>query len=424
MSLLTLLASCSPGKRLVTDATTLEQGGLRSEALAKYTSAYYDYQRAEALVGMKRVTQTILDSKLNSAQMLCMTENYDSALAAYEDAFAYKNQNSALELNLQLNAMENFNSCKQSYIESLYAEAEKAVLKEDYDAAQTLIRKIFSLDRKNQKAHYLDTMCEVLPNYNAGKKAMELELWREGYIYLNEVCASDAGYKDAVALRAECLKKGTFAIAYKIKDNKTAPDAVEAALAATINGELLATENPFLELLERENLNVVIQEQQETLSPEFDSDNSYNLGKLKRAQFILSGELVYFKSELTAENSRKCDCASSLGIYSDKVVCFETTQARKLNASYKYQLIDAETGKLYISDVLSFSDEDQSLKYVYEIQKKISLTSPTLTKDHDVNLSGMKNATPDILLTEQDLLLRLYASVANKVSAALEKFSP
>ena len=77
-------------------AQTLEAGGLRTEALEKYTSAYYDYDRTEGLVGMKRMSQGILDGKFQSAQMSCMVENYEVALAAYEDAFAYQNQMSIL----------------------------------------------------------------------------------------------------------------------------------------------------------------------------------------------------------------------------------------------------------------------------------------------------------------------------------------
>ncbi|MFN0031730.1 MAG: CsgG/HfaB family protein, partial [Flavobacteriales bacterium] len=265
--------------------------------------------------------------------------------------------------------------------------------------------------------------CEVLPNYNAGKKAAELGLWREAYVYFDEVCRIDAGFKDAVPMRNECLAKGAFTVAYIITDNKQAGNNMEEALAATIKGELLKSENPFLELLERENLAVVIKEQQQTLSPEFDNENS-NLGKLKKAQFILSGELVHFKSEVTPVEKRKCDCATTLGIADEKVICYEVTQNRMLNASFKYQLIDAETGKLYLSDVISFADQDYSKKHEYEIQKKLSLLSPTFTKDHDVNLNGMKQTTPDVLLTEQDLLLRMYASFANKVSSALSHFSP
>ncbi|MFM9983834.1 MAG: CsgG/HfaB family protein [Flavobacteriales bacterium] len=418
------LASCNEGKKLMKEGQTLETGGLRSEALEKYTQAYYNFNRTEGLVGMKRMSQGILDGKFQSAQMSCMVENYEVALSAYEDAFAYQNQQVSLELKSPPSAMENYQACKSKYIESLYEEAESAVLKEEYEKGQNLIRKILSIDRRNQKAQYLDLMCEVLPNYNAGKRAMELEMWREAHVYFDEVCLIDAGYKDASAMRAECLKKGSFAVAYKIKDNKEAPDNVEKALGATIKGELLNSRNPYLELLERENLDVVIQEQQETLSPEFDSESSSSAGKLKRAQFILSGELVYYRSEVTPEVRQSCDCANKLSIYSDKVNCYEITSKRKLEATFKYQLIDAETGKLFISDVITFSKQDDGLKFDYEIQKKFSLMSPTGYKNHEVDLSTLKKPAPDLLLSEQDLLLQMNAFFSNKVSAALSKFSP
>lgn len=419
-----VLVSCSQGKRLMKDGAALENGGLRQEAYTKYEAAYYDYNYALGMVGMKRISQSILDSKFANAQMMCMSENFDAALTAFEDAIAYKNQMVHLELNAPLNAYENYSQCKQNYIDKLYAEAEQLVLTEQYTKAQNHITKILSIDRNNQKAEYLDILCNVLPNYNAGKKAMELGLWREGYVHFDEVCKSDAGFKDAITLRAECLKRGAFAVAYKIKDNKSTANTVEEALATAIKSNLLKSQNPFLELLERDDLDIVIQEQQISLSPEFDSENSNSLGQLKLAKYILSGEIVYFKSELLPTSSMTCDCGSKLGIYSDKVDCYEVRQKRTLNVSYKYQLIDAVSGKLYLSDVVSFETEDNSLKYEYEIKKKFSITSPTLTKDHDVNLSGLKNTTPDILLTEQDLLLKMYAEISYKVVKAMEKFSP
>lgn len=421
---LVFFSACNEGKKLMKEAQTLETGGLRNEALEKYSSAYYDYNRTDGLVGMKRMTQAILDSKFQSAQMSCMVENFEVALTSFEDAFAYQNQHASLELASPPGAMDNYQSCKAKFVESLYQEAEAAVLKEEYDKGQILIKKILSLDRRNQKALYLDLMCEILPNYNAGKRAMDLELWREAYVFFDEVCKVDAGYKDAVVLRTECLKKGSFAVAYKIKDSREAPDNVEKSLGATIKGDLLNSRNPFLELLERENLDVVIQEQQETLSPEFDSESSSSAGKLKRAQFVLSGELVYFKSEVSPEVRQPCDCANKLSIYSEKVDCFEITSRRKLEATFKYQLIDAETGKLYISDVISFARHDDGVKYDYQIQKKFSLKSPTGFTDHKVDLSTLQKPAPDLLMSEQDLLLEMNAWFSNKVSAALSKFSP
>jgi Curli production assembly/transport component CsgG len=418
------IVSCNYSKRLIKDGSTLEQGGLKTEAFSKYETAYYDYSNVSGLVGMKRIAQSTLDSKFATAQMMCMSENYDDALTAFENAFAYKNQMQQLELNTPMNAYEDYTQCKQNYIAKLYTEAERMILNEEYSKAQNHITKILYIDRNNQKAQYLDILCTVLPNYNAGKKAMELGMWREGFVYFDEVCQEDAGFKDAIKLRAECLKRGAFAVAYKTKDNKNTPNNIEEALATAIKGNLLKSKNPFLELLERDDLDVVIQEQHVSLSPQFDSENSNSLGQLKLAEYILSGEIVYFKSELLPVSSVPCDCGSKLGIYSDKVDCFEIRQKRTLNVSYKYQLIDAVSGKLYISDVISFETEDNSLKYEYEIKKKFSITSPTLSKDHDVNLSGLKNTTPDILLAEQDLMLRMYAEISNKVANAMEKFSP
>ena len=76
---------------MVKDAAVLEKGGLKQEALNKYSFIYDNYENAEARVGMKRMAQQILNEKVQRAQMQCMSENFEAALTAYDDAIAFRN---------------------------------------------------------------------------------------------------------------------------------------------------------------------------------------------------------------------------------------------------------------------------------------------------------------------------------------------
>lgn len=406
------------------DAAVLEKGGLKQEAFDKYALIYDTYESAEARVGMKRMAQQILNEKVQRAQMQCMSENFDAALTAYDDAIAFRNGYPSFELNTTGNLDESQRECKNRYVDKLYAQAEAYVKGDDFDSAQNYIRKIFALDRNNQKAMFLEAMCDILPNYNAGVVAMDKELWRDAYVYFNEVCKIDAGFRDALQKREEALEKGTFAIVYKISQNKNVSDSREEALAAKIKGVLLASENPFMELLERDDLDVIYEEQQETMAPGFEYETGAESGKLKRARFILSGELVNLDLLSTPESKSKCDCYAAYKIYSDKVNCYQYVQNATCNATFKFKLMDAETGKLYKSDVISFSDQDFGKRYSYEIMKKISLTSPTGTRDHDVNLANLQNPETDPLITEQEMLNKMYTFIAEKVATSLNSFRP
>lgn len=419
-----LFTSCDATKKLMQDAQTLESGGLHAEAYDKYAFIYSNYSNANARVGMKRVAQQILTSKSQKAQMMCMTENYEAAFAAYEDAIAFYNKSSDLELTQTVNLGESYSDCKSKYIDMLYSQAEEAVRMDNYEKANQLIRKIYAVDRNNQRAGYLEMMCDILPNYNAGVIAFDKEMYRDAYVYFDEVCKVDAGFKDARHLKEECLVKGSYSLVYRIVNNHDVADLFEESLASEIKGKLLNQSNPFMELLERDQIDMIFQELQETMTPEYESEGGASSGKLKRARFILAGELVSLEYKITPETTSKCDCYATYRIYSDKVNCFMYSQSASLNATFKYKLLDAETGKLYKSDVQNFSLNDVGKHYSYEILKKISLTSPTLTKDHDVNLSNKVEPEVDLLLTKTEMFAEMNEYFAAELAKKMANFRP
>lgn len=422
--ILVFLLACSPSKKILNEAQTLEEGGLNNEAMARYSQVYAEYSSADALVGMKRVAQRVYDAKLQQAQMMCMAGNYDGALRVYDEAIDFLWTNSLLELKTMWSPEELRRECRNQYIDELYKQADGHVKSEDYDSAHQLIQQIFRLDRNNKKAEYLDAMCEILPNFQAGIVAEEKGLWRDAYVYFNDVCRVDPGFSDASKRRDEALKKGTFSVVYKITDNRFVSDQHEAALATRIKGELLKSDNPFIEVLERDDLDVIYQEQQETMNPQFEDATGADIGKLKRARFVLSGELVNVVYDDSPEKVAKCDCGATYRIYSDKVDCYSYTSAASLNATFKFKLMDAETGKLYQAEVIQFNKEDIGKRYSYDIKQKISLTSATGLRDHDVNLAGMINPEVDPLMMEEELLHSMYDLFAVKVGKIMTGFRP
>jgi tetratricopeptide (TPR) repeat protein len=419
-----IMVACSPSKKLLKEAHTLEQGGLSAEAMTKYSAVYSAYASPDALVGMKRVAQRVYDSKLQQAQMLCMAGNHEGALQAFDDAIAFRYSNTNLELNSMRAPEEMRKDCRNQYIDELYTEAEAQVKAQDFDRAHLLIEKIFRLDRNNKKAEYLDAMCEILPSYQAGVVAEEKGLWRDAYVYFDDVCRVDPGFSDALKRKEEALKKGTFSVVYKITDNRFVPNHHESALAARIKGELLKSDNPFIEVLERDDLDVIFQEQQETMNPQFEDGTGASAGKLKRARFILSGELLSVTYDDSAEKVSKCDCGAVYRIYSDKVDCYSYTSSSSLNAAFKFKLMDGETGKLYMSEVIRFNKEDLGKRYSYEIRQKISLTSATGLRDHDVDLSRMISPETDPLLSEEELDHVMHDFFAQQVGHVMSNFRP
>jgi hypothetical protein len=416
-------AGCSQKKHLLADAKQMEEAGMLQSAMDSYRLVYDQYQEGNALIAMNRVSQQILNQKCNQAVALCMGGQHDEGLNLFAEAKRFQQANSQFEIKMPLNAETQIQQCKTGYIQELIKQAEAALMNLELNKAESLLNRIFSLDYDNVEAKSLSLLLEIIPSYNEGQKAFELELWRDAYHAFNKVCRLDASYRDAKSKRDEALQNGHISLAYIIKDG-VAPIKVAQSLGSSIKGELLDLKDPFLDLLERSDLEILIREQQSSLSAEYDADQGPEAGKLRRANFILYGEIISYKINTEPERTLKCDCANTLGIYSDKVECFEYNQRRTLELSMRYQLVDAESGKIFMADVIQTNKSDVGVRYDFQIGKKISLTSATLQRDHDVDLTRMKQPKEDLLQSESELCNLANEQIAKEIAKKMANFKP
>jgi hypothetical protein len=431
---LAIMVGCTPQKQLLKEATTLENGGLSQEAFDKYATLYRDWSNAEARVGMRRTAQEMLNEKLADARMACIAGNYENALELYEDAFAYSIQFHDLELQGNSLAEEAYQQCKSDYVQYLYDAAEKHVLEEEFEEAQRKINRIYSIDRNNKKAKYLDMMCDILPNYNAGKQAYDLGMYRDAYIYLTEVTSIDAAFRDAKALRSDCVMKAGYTLAYVPIGNSKVNDATESSVGAAIKDHILDLKDPFIQLVERENLDQLLLEQKQSMEGIFDEESAIQAGKLLGARYLVTGEIISFESELSRlrENERKGFLGNSTS--SKHVRYMEYSRTRVMNASFRYQVIDALTGRIYASETIPFSASDKAEwaefegdpDLIWPGEWKYQLISSQedyidRTKKDELRLKLKAGKEP---LSEMELRHRLSNFIGNKVAQAMENFRP
>lgn len=358
--------SCNTGKSLLKEAKIYEEGGLSEKAFDTYKSAYQAYNKPEGLVGMKRVAQKNLNQKVSDAQMECAAGNHLSAISSFKAAFDYKKQFESLELSLPPQTNFLYESCVNDYVELLTTNAENAIKNENYEAAQQYIRELRAFDRNNKKAEYLDILSQAYPNYKAGVKAMELGLYRDAYVFFNAVTSLDADFKDALSLRNECLEKAKFNIAYIPVHAKNASKEIETSISAAVKQQIINLENPFIQLVERESLEQLIEEQMNSMSAVFDQSEVIEAGKIAGARYIITGEIISY-DVLTAPQ-RNVERKGYLGptVNDKKVKYVEHRLGRGLDVAYKYQILDAETGKIYASEVVTFSERDNVVWSEYE----------------------------------------------------------
>jgi len=172
---------------------------------------------------------------------------------------------------------------------ALYADAELAMREERYSDAERLAGECQQLAPDRKEAAYLLQLARTEPRYREARKAMDLGLWREAHAALVEITERDAAYKDARQLQEQCRAKASYTLACTALVGRTEEQsAIGVRLAQRMKAMLLAQQDPFLVLVDRDDTDVLLDEQRRQMSPLFDEENVVEAGRLLGARFILS----------------------------------------------------------------------------------------------------------------------------------------
>jgi tetratricopeptide (TPR) repeat protein len=346
----------------VNDATEYQAAGMEELAFEKYREAYVSNPSyVEAHIGLKSSGEKILRTRLNLVRNAVNHGNFREAKDLWENAIYFTEV--ASRYRVKLTIPTEFQQLEQQlhekWILNLEDEAHQLLLDEKYESAQSKIAELKRLNPDNQKATYLSLLARIYPDYNKGMKAYELELYREAYFYFDEVVGIDADFKDALKLRDECLVKERFTLAYIPVHHEGVQTAFELSLAARSKQAILDLEDPFLVLLNRDNMEQLLSEQQKNMGAIFNEDQVIEAGNLIGAQFILTGEVVNYKVELTPKTVESKKGYAGSNRLSNKINYRETRQKLTVNIQFRFELMNAETGQVYLADNIGyhFSDE-------------------------------------------------------------------
>ena len=360
VSMACVLISCTGTKSLLTGGLTYEEAGMYVEALENYSAAYRKKpSNAEAHVAAQRIAQRIYNSGVAELNRLKahgdlsgMNQEWRELTSLY-DAYGYVGFPNPSGLEYL------FADARNEEADRLYEKAEKLMLEGNYEGANDIISELYRLDRNHEKAEYLEILGQIYPRYEKGKKAMNLELYRDAFMFFDEVVKIDAEFKDAMALRNECKELATFSVAYvPIHKHKMSAE-LELAIGTAIKKELLQLDDPFMRLLDRDNISSLLEEQQKSMTALFNQEKAVEAGKLEGATYVLTGELLAYDHSLSPR--RRFEKKGYLGrtILHTKVRFEEFEQSRSISCSFRFQLLDSETGQVFLSEVVPFTQVDK-----------------------------------------------------------------
>lgn len=384
LALVVLLLGCTGSKPLSKKAGKLDAVGMYAEAAEMYLqSVQRNSGNIDAKIGLKKTGQMVLDEKLGGFfRAMAIGEDKALAVSAYQESVAYQERvrRAGVQLEIPDHYSKDYDRVKGEYLVELYEEGQALLDKEDHRAAEQVFAKIVKLEPGYRDASSLQTVAYLEPLYRNGKADLEAGRYRKAFSEFDLVVKKDPSYRDASALRQEAINKGQFSIAVLPFTSTNRSNDMVARVQAYSMTALTQTRDPFLRIVDRENMDRILEEQRLSLSGVVDEQTAVRVGNLMGAHAVLMGTLIEYREEPGQLRRSTKDGFESYRVqlvnketgekYFEtryKAVRYnEFYQENKVFMSFSYRLVSLETGEVLVSKVVDREAKDHMYYAAYD----------------------------------------------------------
>jgi len=435
------LSSCTTSKSLSKKAGKLEEAGLYSDAaLFYYNSLIKNRNNINARIGLTKMGQRMLNNKIDEFTKVRTLGEHKEAVYAYLDAKAYndKIERLGIELEYPRHIEDDYENVKGIYVKEIYDQSNELLADKKFEEASTLLKEIERLAPGYKDVSSLKNTAVNEPLYIAALQHFDAGRHRLAYYEFDEVFRSDPNYKDAAILREECLNLGKFPVAISNFENATKSAQIDEKLSAFIISDLSSINDPFLKIVERDNLELILKEQRMSLSGIVDQNTAVEVGSLLGAKAIITGKVISYserKGRLKVTNKNGYE-GYQVKLYNKEterhyyqtkykpVTYKEYYNANEVNVSFQYKAISLETGEVLFSEIAEkkiaddvyYASYDGEAVNLFPANKEGVATSRLEKK----RLLSMLRADRSLSSTDE-LANKAYSSIASDLSSEIKK---
>lgn len=381
------LGACSGSKSFSKKGEKLEAAGMYAEAADMFLqAAQRSPKNVEAKIGLKKTGQMLLNDKLSTFfKQVAMGGERGAAVATYLDAKAYVERvgYTGVVLEIPDHYKADFEKVKGEHLIDLYNEGQALFEREEFAAAEKVFARIAKLEPNYKDANSLQSVAYLEPLYRTGKNELESGNYRKAYAAFTKVMDKNSAYKDTNALRQESLAKGQFNVAvlpFTAADKK---GSIASKVQAHAMTALIDLKDPFLKVVDRENLERILEEQRLSLSGVVDEQTAVRVGNLMGAQAVLMGDVVGYQ-EIPGQLRRSTkegyesyrvqqvnkETGEKYYVTKYKPVSYtEYYQENKVVLTLNYRLVSLETGEVLLSKVAEKQAADHAYYAAYDGNK-------------------------------------------------------
>ncbi len=437
--LVSMLSACQSSKHFAKLGTKQEQAGLIHEAAnSYYTALYKKRSNLDAQIGMKKTGQLVLNEMLNN---FAKEKNFGSnknAIYAFHAARDYRDKIKAVGVTLVLADFyeSDYKNSKDAYLHELYEEGASLLENEKFAEAGVKFDEIKRLDPAYKDSQDLGDVAYLEPLYQQATKAMAAGRYREAYDCYTKVVDRKIDYKDSVSRKNECLEKGVYTVALMSFENATGTPGIDAKVSAYALDALTGINDPFLRIVDRENLETIINEQHLQLSGVIDENTAVQVGQLVGAQALLAGTVLSYGEKKGTLKSLQRDGYTS---YLDKELnktdgkYYSVTRYKKTSyseyynsnscsVSFQFKLINLKTGEIIKTEIIQKELADEVIYGRFEGDINTLFPAgpagPNLNTGDKRALMNMMNARQQVK-SSTELSNELFSNISNQLSKTI-----
>ena len=441
-----LLSACSGSRNLYKKGGQLEEAGMYREATEYYINALARKKtNVDAKIALKRSGQKVLDEYLTSFYQAHAIDQHQRAVESYLKAEQFRDRVKLVGVGLEFppNYEEFFFESRLDHVTDLYAQAKKLMGSEDYDKAKVYLEQIKDLMPGYEDVQELSLTAFQEPMYRSALMHYEKNEYREAYRLFSRI-NEKGSYKESKELEGICLENGRFTIGILPFKNQSRVNGTAEALAAAISKELIGSDNPFIQVLDRSRTADIQEEQFINMSDEIGNMKPKMTAQFLGAEALLIGEVVKadmkknglertmnkgFRSEAIRVKDAKTGKMKTSYTY-HRTTYYGVKKENRAVIGFQYRLISTATSEILAADLITLERSDQAeyIEYNGNIDQLYPGTwgkykiSDKVDRNYGVrrNLKKLSKAKKSVR-TAEELATDIYGDIAKKVANELEK---
>jgi curli biogenesis system outer membrane secretion channel CsgG len=378
-----LLQACSGTKKYAKQAEAFQDAGLYKDAASSYLeSLRRDPTNLEARVGLRQNGIKVFGDYLDDFFKAKAIGDTRKAVYTYLDAKRYAETLEMYNITVDEPSYikNDFENLKAEYLASLYNDGKMLLGKGDYNSAKNKLSEIVSIDPRYKDAKDLERIALIEPIYIKAEQAFQQEKYVHSYDLMNQVNTHDPNYKESIRIKQQCLELGTYTVALLSITNTTNDKAISHKIQANLMSALANNNNPFIKIIDRENMEALLAQQKLNLSGSIDEKTAASAGDLLGAKAVLTGKVIEYSTNpgkmqvfdrsgfeaYGVKQFNKATQKEEVVTKYQKANYTEYYQKNEVKLAYQIQLTSLQTGEIIFSKFFDQTNADAMHFAVYE----------------------------------------------------------